>query len=286
MELEQAGGSVVTLGTAEVALRGSKLSPSQKEAVRTMVRAVRYLRERHGLSGVDDAGRAVRLLVGSANADNRGPFAEAGRITVGTRNPVASAAAEDALSRRILPFDVALHELTHVVQFAAMGSNWSRLNPQLAEGMADTVAMLATRDWSIGERYFGRRRGGAYAGTIRSIDPRTRTKGEPVQFDWRAVRDGNVEEHAAGAVVSRTFYEISTRIGWHRAQELVWTVLRDPVAWENGGSWQQLAASIQRSANLLWPSDPAIAAVIGVAMRATHLDEAVPASQELRSLAA
>jgi len=90
--------------------------------------------------------------------------------------------------------------MTHVMQFTHLGAGWSTLQPQIAEGMADAVSMLATHDWTIGEDYF-RNADGSSTKSIREIARgAVRHTGETVVFDWRKVRDGQVEDHAAGAV--------------------------------------------------------------------------------------
>jgi Zn-dependent metalloprotease len=275
VQFEQQNGKVITIGADYDAIRDPRLNAGEHQAVENAVRALRYLHERFGYAGYDDAGSAVHLLLGYTDADTRGPYATEGQITAGSRNPVASPGDTSAVARVVLPYDVVLHELTHVVQFAGLGTSWQQLNSQLTEGMADAMSMIATHDWSIGEDYFHRGVGGRLRETIRDIDPRAHVQGEPLVVDWRKVRDGNVEDHAAGAVVSRTFYEIVQRLGWTRAQDLLWAVLRDQQTWTNGGTWPQFASGLVRAADTMWPQDAAAQTAVLAAMQVTHLDAAL-----------
>lgn len=275
VKMETIGGVVATIGDARAAMRDHRLTKGERAAVRAALQAVQYLNRRFGRNGFDDAGTAVTLLLRSNEASMEGPFATPGTISVGDGNPF-----RDQLTKagdRILPRDVALHELAHVVQFHELGPAFEQLHPALAEGIADAMAMLATRDWSVGEGYFssGHR---APTGTIRDIDPKRRNRpGEPLVFDWRKVRDGRVEEHAAGAVFSRTIFEVQQKLGWKRAEELVWFVIRDTRAWQTGGSWSLAAASLLAGAQTLWPGDAAALAATQHALRVTHLDQALAA---------
>lgn len=276
VQREGAGGAIHTMGTAADLLARGRLTATQRSAVIAAVEAIAYLRRRFGQSGIDDAGHGVRLLLDSSDADGRGPYAEPGKITAGSHNPI-DVGSGGAGARRVLPRDVALHEMTHVIQFAVLGSDADRLHPALAEGFADALSMLATRDWSIGESYFRTGRG-APRETIRQVGPSrdgVNKRGEPLVTDYRQVaRNPQTEEHAAGAVISRTFLELQRRLGWSRAEDLLWTVLHDASAWRGGGSWQQAADAINRAAQSLWPGDATAQAAVGASMRVTHLDEA------------
>ncbi|MBC7644116.1 MAG: hypothetical protein H7123_03245 [Thermoleophilia bacterium] len=277
VELEGAGGRSVVLGSAEVAIQNKSLTNGERQAIANAVRAVRYLHARYGFSGVDAAGSAVHLLLRSSQADERGPFADNVRITAGGRNPLLPTGSTAAAADEILPYDVVLHELTHVMQFTRLGAGWSGLQSQLAEGMADAVSMLATRDWTIGEAYY-RDANGASAKSIREIARgAVRHTGEPVVFDWRKVRDGQVEEHAAGAVLSRTMYEIELRLGHERAEQLAAAMVNDQQVWVGGGSWQSTAAAFARLGATLWAGDIVASQAVADALAATHLNEALRA---------
>lgn len=275
VQVADASGRRHTIGTGWDVLRGSKLTSPERAAVRAAVDAVALLHHRFGRNGFDNAGHAVTLVLRSAEADDRGPFAEEGTISAGSSNPLVGPGLGGA-GDRILPLDVAIHELVHVVQFAELSTSTDQLHPALAEGFADALSMLLTRDWSIGEGYF-HKPGKVARETIRQVGPSAdgvNKRGESVVVDYRTVAQGSVEEHAAGAVISRTFYEIQQRIGWSRAEDLIWSIINDPAAWKRGGSWQQVAVSMVTNAQKLWPGDAAVQAAVGAAMRTTHIDEA------------
>ncbi len=278
VQIADASGKRHTVGTGWDVLRGSKLTSPERAAVRAAVEAVALLHHRFGRNGFDDAGHAVTLVLRSADADARGPFAEDGTISAGSGNPLVGPGMGGA-GDSILPLDVAIHELVHVVQFAQLRNSSDQLHPALAEGFADALSMLLTRDWSIGEGYF-HRPGTIARETIRQVGPSADgvdKRGEDIVVDYRTVAQGGVEEHAAGAVISRTFYEIQRRIGWARAEDLIWSIINDPAAWKHGGSWQQIAVSIVGNAQKLWPGDAAAQAAVGAAMSITHIDEAADA---------
>jgi hypothetical protein len=272
--MENIAGALEDLGNASEALRDRRLKRGERHAIRMTVAAVAWLQKRFGTAGVDDAGNGVELVLRSGFADVAGPYAEWGRITVPNGNVINGKSKHKATRGRVLPRDVALHELVHVIQFAQLGRDWEKLHGGIAEGLADTVAMLATRDWRIGESYWTKQD----KAVIRDVGGRRgkQRHGDPVVFDWRKVAKGKVEEHAAGAVVARTFYEIQRKLGWRRAEDLVMGVIKDHGAWLSGGSWKQLAESLPRIARQLWPMDAAAQEVVVAAMRSTHLDEAIP----------
>jgi hypothetical protein len=282
--IADAAGRERVVGSGADALQRRDLTAAERAAVRATIDAVALLRTRFGRAGFDDAGHAVTLVLRSSDADQRGPYAMDGVITAGSRNPMAEGGMRGR-GDRILPLDVAIHELMHVVQFAELGSDGARLHPALAEGVADAMAMLVTRDWSIGEGYF-RRPGEVARETIRQVGPAAdgvAKLGEPVVTDYRQVRAGRVEEHAAGAVISRTFHELQRRVGWQRAEDLLWAVVTDRSAWKGGGSWRQITQSMLRQSARLWGSDAALQAAVGAAMRATNLHEALAEDLRRRS---
>jgi hypothetical protein len=283
--MENVAGALDDIGSAREALRDPRLSKGEKNAVRMAVASVGWLTKRFGTAGVDDAGHGVQLILRSSLADSGGPFAEYGSISVSTVNPINEKATNRATRQKILPRDVALHELTHVVQFAQLGSQWEKLHPAIGEGLADSLSMLATRDWGIGEGYWpsakssdrgGTNKARGHTDVIRDVGGRMSKsrKGDPVVFDYRKVARGGIEEHAAGGVVSRTVYEVQQRLGWKRAEDLVWHVIRDRAAWNGGGSWKQLSQALTRGAAELWPNDATAALAVADALRVTHLDEA------------
>jgi Zn-dependent metalloprotease len=118
-----------------------------------------------------------------------------------------------------------------------------------------------------------KRRHPAHSSSIRDIAHPAR--GEQVVFDYRKVRNGNIEAHAAGAVFSRTMYELARRVGIRRAQTVLYAVIRDSAAWSNGGSWQQAARALAAAPVSSFPGDAQVAAAMAAALRATHLNEAL-----------
>jgi hypothetical protein len=219
VEIAGERGRNVALGTALEALRDRRLSAAERNAIHAIVRAVQLLRTRARMSGIDDAGTGVRLILRDKDATARGPWATVGSISVGTRNGLTNVAAGRANPNVLITVDAAVHELTHVAQFARMPST---VTPHAAilEGIADTVAMLATNDDTLGEEFFLRDAQGRYRGSIRDLGAKT-TSGPPVGPIVRHYHDAispSVEEHAAGGVVSAAFAEIRSRIGRERAE--------------------------------------------------------------------
>lgn len=274
VELPDAKGKRRSLGTAAQALRDTSLTAAERAAILAMVEAVRLLRERARFAGIDDAGMAVRLLLRDGDATTRGPWATTGAIAVGARNALAG---RDGRGNPNVLFtvDAAVHELTHVMQFQRMESN-AKPHAALLEGIADAAAILATDDDTLGEEFFRRDAQGRYRGSIRELGPQ-RTSGPPVGpvvTSYREVRDGYVEEHAAGGVVSAAFRSLRAQLGRERAEDLLWAVVRDAPAWREGGSWKELVGSMRRQAAQLWSADPAAQAALEQALRATGLDAA------------
>jgi hypothetical protein len=273
VRLSGPGGGIV-LGDARQALADPRLTESERAAIQALVQAVRLLRVRSGLQGIDDAGTAVTLLLRDREATARGPWATNGTVAVGSHNALGTAAGKErARPGMLLPVDVAVHELVHVVQFAiAERIGAPGLHEAIGEGLADAAAMLATDDRTLGEGYFRPGPGGP-AGSIREHGP-SRTSGPPlneVERDWRRVRDGQVDAHAAGGVVVATIDVVWRRLGRQRAEQLVWAVIRDERAWLDGGSWSGLADALERAAERLWPGDQAAAEAVQAALRATNL---------------
>lgn len=276
------------LGDAAAALDDRRLTEAERAAVRAVVRAVELLRTRAALAGIDDAGRAVRLVLRDREAGSSGPWATLGSISVGSRNALATRSGGRGRDDVLITVDAALHELTHVVQFSRIPAG-VRPHAAILEGVADTVAMLATGDDTLGEGFFRTGRDGRPQGAIRELGSTRRASSPPLGPTMRthaeAARPG-AEVHAAGGVVSSAFSVVRTRLGRARAEQLVWAVIRDPQAWVDGGSWGGLARAMRRCADQLWPADPGARAAIDAALAATGLHALVPARFALAPLAA
>lgn len=242
----------VRLGTAATALRDGRLSAGERAAVRSMVRAVQLLRERVGQIGTDAARTAVTLVLRDPDANTGGPWASEDGIAIGRTNALAGRTVTPARRGVLLPTDVALHELTHVIQFRAMGAA-AKPHAALLEGMADAVALLATGDSLLGEEYFGRAAArDAVRGAIRDLDPSTRQR--PVEVLGPTLRtldeakQPGIEEHDAGGVASGVFVGLRAALGRDVAERLLWALLRDGASWRAGGSWSGFAAGLRRAA--------------------------------------
>jgi hypothetical protein len=263
------------LGSALDALRDSRLTQAERDAIEAIVRAVQLLHTREGFTGIDDAGHGVRLILRDKDADARGPWATNGRVAVGSKNALASRAGDRARTDVLLTVDAAVHELTHVLQFARMSGSVTP-NAAILEGIADSMAMLATNDDTLGEGYYKQDASGRYRGAIRELGAHTvsgPTLG-PVLKQYQDAISPKAEEHAAGGVVSATFIAIRDRLGRERAEQLLAAVIRDAQAWKSGGTWRDLALALRRDAAALWPADPAAAAAIDAALASTGLDAA------------
>jgi hypothetical protein len=263
------------LGSALDALRDSRLTQAERDAIEAIVRAVQLLRTREGFAGIDDAGHGVRLVLRDKDADTRGPWATNGRVAVGARNALASRAGGRARTDVLLTVDAAVHELTHVLQFARMPGS-ATPNAAILEGMADSMAMLATDDDTLGEGYYKQDANGRYRGAIRELGAHTvsgPTLG-PVYKHYADAIGPKAEEHAAGGVVSATFIAIRGRLGRERAEQLLAAVIRDTEAWRSGGTWRDLALALRRDAAATWPGDAAAIAAVNAALASTGLDAA------------
>lgn len=278
VELARPTGSRDALGTAREALRDRRLTRAERAAIEALVRAVGLLRVRARLSGIDDAGTAVRLVLRDPDAATRGPWATVGTIAVGSRNGLAAKAGSRARPGVLITVDAAVHELAHVVQFARIPAS-ATPHAAILEGIADTVAMLATGDDTLGEGFFVNDASGRPRGSIRELGAR-RTSGPAIGGVVRryedAIRPGT-GEHAAGGVVSHAFARVRSALGRDRAEQLVWAVIRDTTAWQDGGSWRGLVAAIHRAAAGAWPGDAAARAAVDAALAATGLDAALRA---------
>lgn len=277
VELPTPTGSRESLGTAAQALRDRRLTAAERAAILVLVEAVRLLRERAALVGIDDAGSAVRLLLRDADATQRGPWATTGLIAVGSRNGLAARAKGRARADVLLTVDAAIHELAHVVQFGTMAKA-AKPHPAILEGIADSAALLATGDDTLGEEFFHVDPSGRRRGSIRELGARTTSGpaiGAVVRRYQDAIRPGT-EEHAGGGVVSAAFIALRTAIGRERAEQLLWAVIRDVPAWRDGGSWRLLVESLRRQAAGIWTGDQATVDALEAALRQTGLDSAVP----------
>jgi hypothetical protein len=275
VELSGGKGHNVSLGTALEALRDRRLSQAERNAIHAIVRAVQLLRTRARMSGIDDAGTGVKLILRDRDATTGGPWATVGSINVGTRNGLSARSGGRANPNVLITVDAAVHELAHVAQFARMPST---VTPHAAilEGIADTVSMLATNDDTLGEEFFLRDATGRYEGSIRELGRKT-TSGPPVGPVVKHYHDAispSVEEHAAGGVVSAAFAEIRTRLGRDRAEQLVWAVIRDRSAWTTGGSWRELVLAMRRAVAAVWPNDSLAVDAVEAALARTGLASA------------
>jgi hypothetical protein len=275
VELPAGKGRRTRIGTAAQALADRRLTASERAAVLALVEAVRLLRERAGLAGIDDAGAAVHLLLRDADANAGGPWATNGQVAVGTRNALAARTGGRARTDVLLTVDAAVHELTHVVQFGRM-SDSAKPDPAILEGIADAAAILATGDDTLGEEFFRRDASGRYRGSIRELgghDTSGPALAGVVTRYQDAIRPGT-EEHAGGGVVSATFRTLRAHLGRERAEQLLWAVIRDAQAWRDGGSWRELVLAIRRQAGSVWAGDSAALDAVEGALRATGLDAA------------
>ncbi|MCW2949833.1 MAG: hypothetical protein JWN41_846 [Thermoleophilia bacterium] len=80
----------VELGNADEARRDRRLTAAERAAVANLVEAIRLLRTRDRLLGIDDAGTGVKLVLRDAEATASGPYASEGQIAVGAKNALAS----------------------------------------------------------------------------------------------------------------------------------------------------------------------------------------------------
>lgn len=260
VQVEGALGEVRTLGDAAALLRSHRLSAADSAAVANALRAVQLLRSLAAQQGaVDQARLGVTLLLHVKEADSGGPYAEPGRISVGSHNPTRKTGGP------VLPLDVALHELMHVAQMRVVGANGD-LNSELAEGISDAFAMLVTDDWRLGEEY------GTVIRDGRSTPGRA---DERYVSDYRTVRGGRIEPHSAGGVVVRTMSELAARVGRDDALFLLMAVVNDRGAWRGGGTWPRFARALVDAAARTWPDDATRQQALAVALGSTHLDEAL-----------
>ncbi|MCW2927200.1 MAG: hypothetical protein JWM86_1168 [Thermoleophilia bacterium] len=270
------GGRRTAVGSAAAALRDRRLTAAERAAIRALVRAVELLRERAQLAGIDDAGTGVTLVLRDGDASKRGPWATVGTVSVGTRNALAGRSSVPARADALLTVDAAVHELVHVVQFATMPEG-ATPHAGILEGIADAAAILATGDDLLGEDFFVRDAAGRPRGAIRDVGSArsgVKTLGHVVT-DYAAATRAGVEEHAAGGVVTATFIALRDQVGRERAEQLLWLVIRDRAAWQQGGSWRSLAEAIRRGAAQL--NDPALNAAADVALARTGLAAALRA---------
>lgn len=263
------------LGSALTARADARLTTAERTAIDAVVRAVQLLRERAGLAGIDDAGRAVTLVLRDTEADSGGPWATNGELAVGSRNALMDMVGDAARPSTLLTVDVAVHELTHVVQFARMPAG-AKPHGALLEGIADTAAALATGDDTLGEGFYRRDAAGRPRGAVRELGaPRVAgpNLGEVDRRYEDAIRR-NEEPHQAGGLVSATFFAIRATLGRERAEQLLWWVIRDTTAWKSGGSWKELALALRRGAAALWPGDSLGSSTVEQALLGTGLARA------------
>lgn len=251
------GRKKVTLGNAAMALQDARLSKAERAAIRSMVRAVQLLRQRAAQVGVDDAQNAVTLVLRDPEATTGGPWSSESVVAIGKTNALLGRTSTPARKGILFPTDVAIHELTHMIQFRGMNSG-AKPNLALLEGVADSVAMLATGDSLLGEEYFSTGSKQASRGAIRNLDPSLgkRSTVEVVGPTYETLEQAtapNVDEHDAGGVISTIFLRLSKTQGRDTAEKILWGVIRDRSAWATGGSWDSFAASLRSVAKAYSP---------------------------------
>lgn len=263
---------LIELGGAEAARRDKRLTVGERAAIDSIVEAIRLLRTRDQLLGIDDAGTGVTLLLRDPEATSGGPYASSGQIAIGATNALASRSKVRADPDVLLPVDTAVHELTHVTQFARMPST-ATPDAGILEGMADAVAMLATGDDTLGEEYFIVDATGTHRGSIRDLGAHTvhgPAVGAVARTYAQATRPG-VEAHEAGGLVPTFVAQVRAAIGRERAERLLWSVIRDTTAWSSGGTWAALAAAFQRASQ----GDEATRVAVAAALQQTGLSAAL-----------
>lgn len=262
----------IDLGRADVARRDKRLTRGERDAIDSLVEAIRLLRTRNQLLGIDDVGTGVALLLRDAEATSGGAYATSGQIAVGATNALTSRSKVRANPNVLLPVDTAVHELTHVTQFARMPETVTP-NSAIMEGIADAAAMLATGDDTLGEGYFRTDATGAHRGSIRDLgrhDVHGPAVG-PTSRTYAAATAPGVEPHEAGGLVSTFVAALRASVGRARAERVLWAVIRDSSAWKTGGSWALLAAAFQRAGN----TDDATGAAVSAALAQTGLAAAL-----------
>jgi len=196
-----------------------------------------------------------------------------GTINVGATNALAKRAPQRARADVLLTVDVALHELTHVIQFAKMPAA-ATPNGAIVEGMADAVAIFATGDDTLGEGMYKTGPDGRPMGSVRELGGAHRTSGAPLGVvinTYAQATAPGAEEHAAGGVVSATFIALRASVGRETAERLLWNVIRDAGAWSAGGTWSELARAMRRAAG----TDAALLTAVDAALASTGLNAAL-----------
>jgi hypothetical protein len=261
------GSHHVALGRADVALRDARLTAGDRAAIVDMVRAVQLLGRTFGgaaRAGIDDAQDAVTLTLRDPEATEGGPWTSENGIAVGATNALAGRTAAPARRGVLLPVDVALHELTHLLQFRRMPAN-AKPSGALLEGLADSVALLVTGDSLLGEGYFANARNDVLRGAVRDLDPDARRNvnidvvGPTLTTYAQATRRG-VDEHDGGGVVSTIFLHLAQQCGRDAAERIVWAVIEDADAWKGGGTWRQFNDALRSAAAAT--GNPAITTLI------------------------
>jgi len=268
----QTADGLVELGRPDVARRDKRLTRGERQAIDNIVEAIRLLRTRNQLLGIDDAGTGLMLVLRDREATSGGPYAEVGKIAIGATNALVSRSKVRAAVDVLLPLDTAVHELTHVTQFARLPTTVTP-NAAILEGMADAVAILATGDDTLGEQFYRVDATGKHRGSIRDLgthDVHGPSIGA-VARTYRQATSPGVEAHEAGGLVPTFIMALRAAIGRDRAERVLWAVIRDTAAWTKGGSWAELAAAFQRAGNV----DAATGAAVSEALRTTGLADAL-----------
>jgi len=272
VELAQPGGQPLQLGTADTALRDPRITASERAAIRNVTRTTAYFRSRFGRSGVDEAGRGIRLIL--RDRSGREPYATRHTIVVGA-NPMRNLVPNT--TGQVLPLDVAVHEYTHAIQWTKSqlgGVGWPLLSFDggVAEGMADAVGMIATRDWSIGEQYL--KPGGRYRSVRDAARPSSATTFQKYVTRYDAPKHSEAGSHRAGGVAARTFFEVQQLAGWHATERLAYAVTNDGPLWETYVDWPRLARGITAASERLWPAGSPERVAVATALTRTGLDQA------------
>jgi len=225
-------------------------------------------------SAIDQAITGVEGITLRVDAS---PAANQGRVLVPPTNPFVTLKGSDANPNVLFPRDVAVHELTHLVQEGVSGAgigtrggreqrgmggatNFNAVS--VGEGLADSESMLTTKSTASGGEYLGPK------GIYKSVRDFAHPSGDrhvfqKVSTNYNEVNHNAGDPHEYGGVVAEIFLEVSKKSSNAQALVALHGVFEDPAFAASNQGWLELRDSLKLQADAARDrADPVLAAAI------------------------
>jgi hypothetical protein len=248
------------VGTVSEALHDPSVTKAEREAIRNTLKAIDLIRRANpAYSAVDHALEGVdRIVLGVV----RSPAADDGRVLVPPVNPMTGLKGAST-SKTLLPLDVAVHEIAHLVQESVsgvsiggrggretrgMGGSTNFDAVSVAEGLADAAAAIETGRWRSGDEFFTATSG---IHTVRDYAAPKDTPGvlSELRTHMSNIRHRDADPHVEGGLVGHVFHDIAVTTSSAQARTAVWGVMNDPAFAASNQGWFDVRDALVRQAD-------------------------------------